>query len=91
MGLENPLHCGPVLGGEGGVNQAIGGAAYDADTTQEVRIEILKGLKWEVWLAWNPWVLRIRTALDNLRQVLSQIFRWWLAVVLSRAAASCGL
>ena len=31
VGLEDPLHCGLVLGGEGGVHQAGGGAAHDAD------------------------------------------------------------
>ena len=35
-----------------------------------MRIEILDGLKRKVWLTWNPRVLRIRTAMDKVRQVL---------------------
>jgi hypothetical protein len=31
VGLEDPSHCGLVLSGEGGVNQADGGAARDTD------------------------------------------------------------
>jgi DNA-binding transcriptional LysR family regulator len=43
--------------------------------TQELRIGILEGLKREVWLAWNPRVLKIRTALEKASQVFSQVFR----------------
>ena len=42
---------------------------------QELRIGILDGLKREVWLAWNPWVLKIRTALEKASQVFAQVFR----------------
>ena len=42
---------------------------------QEMKIGVLDSLKREICLAWNPRVLKIRTALERASQVFSQAFR----------------
>jgi len=45
------------------------------EAAREMTIGALEGLKREMWLAWSPRALRIRTALEGIKQVFSQAFR----------------
>jgi hypothetical protein len=42
---------------------------------RELKIAVLDSLRRDICLAWNPRLLRIRTALDNANKVFTQAFR----------------
>jgi DNA-binding transcriptional LysR family regulator len=64
-----------ATGSVAGILPSVAAVDLERVGAQEVRMGILDGLKREVWLAWNPRVLKIRTALEKASQVFRQVFR----------------
>jgi DNA-binding transcriptional LysR family regulator len=64
-----------ATGSVAGILPSVAAVDLERAGAQELRIGMLDGLKREIWLAWNPRVLKIRTALEKASQVFSQAFR----------------
>lgn len=63
-------------GSVAGILPSVAAADLERAGAQELEVGMLDGLRREVWLAWNPRVLKIRSALEKARQVFSQVFHF---------------
>jgi len=64
-----------AIGSVAGILPSVAAEDLERAGAHGLRVGILDALKREVWLAWNPRVLKIRTALAKASQVFSQVFR----------------
>jgi DNA-binding transcriptional LysR family regulator len=62
-------------GGVAAVLPSVAGVELARLGARELKIAVLDSLRRDICLAWNPRLLRIRTALDNANKVFTQAFR----------------